>query len=71
MSESHYDTVDSPYNTYKYKGLPPGPIANPGIESIVAAMNPADTKYYYYALGSDQKHHFFETYAEHEAFLDS
>ena len=71
VSESHYDTVDSPYNTYKYKGLPPGPIANPGIESIVAAMNPADTKYYYYALGSDQKHHFFETYAEHEAFLDS
>lgn len=71
VSESDYETVDSPYNTYKYKGLPPGPIANPGRESIAAAMNPANTKYYYYALGSDKKHHFFETYAEHEAFLNS
>jgi UPF0755 protein len=69
VTSAHYESVDSPYNTYKYKGLPPGPIANPGMESIIAAMNPANTSYYYYALGTDKLHHFFKTYAEHKAFL--
>jgi UPF0755 protein len=69
VTKADYSGVDSPYNTYKYKGLPPGPIANPGIESILAAMNPAKTNYYFYALGDDGKHHFFATKAEHEAFL--
>lgn len=69
VSESDYDTVDSPYNTYKNKGLPPGPISNPGQESILAAINPEKTNYYYYALGDDGYHHFFSSYSEFQAFL--
>ncbi|MCI6991716.1 MAG: endolytic transglycosylase MltG, partial [Clostridiales bacterium] len=71
VSEEDYQTVDSPYNTYLNKGLPPGPIANPGMESIMAALNPESTNYYYYALGDDDLHHFFSTYSEHQAFLNS
>lgn len=63
--------VDSPYNLYKYAGLPPTPIANPGLASIEAALEPADTNYYYYALGKDGKHHFSSTLEEHNAFLNS
>ncbi len=63
--------IDSPYNTYKYKGLPPGPIANPGMESIVAALNPADSSNYYYALGDDDIHHFFRTYDQLQKFINS
>ncbi|MFA6000692.1 MAG: endolytic transglycosylase MltG [Thermoleophilia bacterium] len=52
--------TDSPYNTRLYKGLPPGPICNPGIESIRAAMNPAPVDYIYYvATGDEEGHHFF------------
>ena len=64
-------SIDSPYNTYLYKGLPPGPIANPGLESIQAAMNPEDTSYFYYALGDDGQHHFFQTYNQLQNFLAS
>ena len=63
--------LESPYNTYLNKGLPPGPIANPGLESIMAALNPESTNYYYYALGDDGVHHFFTSYSEHQAFLNS
>ena len=63
--------IDSPYNTYKVKGLPPGPIANPGMESIKAAMHPASTNYFYYALGDDGIHHFSRTYKEHQKFMQS
>jgi UPF0755 protein len=63
--------VDSKYNLYKYEGLPPTPIANPGMASIEAALNPASTNYYYYALGKDGKHHFFATLSEHNAFVYS
>jgi len=51
--------IDSPYNTYKNEGLPPGPICSPGRESIEAALNPADTNYLYYVLEADGKKHFF------------
>ena len=54
--------VDSPYNTYKYKGLPEGPICNPGIESIEAALNPAKTNYIYYILEKDGSHYFTDSY---------
>lgn len=51
--------IDSPYNTYTHKGLPPGPIANPGLKSLQAAASPADTKLLYYVLtGKDGSHTF-------------
>ena len=63
--------TDSPYNLYRYEGLPPTPISNPGQASIDAALEPENTDYYYYALGTDGRHHFFATYAEHQAFVNS
>ena len=63
--------VDSPYNLYTHAGLPPTPIATPGIASIDAALRPETTDYYYYALGKDGKHHFSTTLSEHNAFLNS
>lgn len=59
--------VDSPYNTYTHKGLPPGPIANPGLESIEAAVYPAQTAYLYYLTGRDGQMHYASTYAQHQA----
>ena len=64
-------SVDSPYNTYLYEGLPAGPIACPGMSSIKAALYPADTEFYYYALDADGTHHFSRTRQEHEQFLAS
>ena len=63
--------IDSPYNTYLYKGLPPAPIANPGMEAIMAALEPADTSYFSYALGDDNRHHFFKTYDQLQSVLKS
>ena len=60
--------IDSPYNTYKYPGLPIGPICCPGIESIQAALAPNDTNYYYFMLGNDGEDHFFEDHDAFEAF---
>jgi len=51
--------VDSPYNTYENKGLPPGPICSPGRDSLEAAMQPADADYLYYVLKSGGREHFF------------
>lgn len=59
--------VDSPYNTYTHRGLPPGPIDNPGLESIAAALHPTQTAYLYYLTGSDNLMHYAKTYAEHQA----
>ena len=64
--------LDSPYNSYLYQGLVPGPIANPGLNSLNAALVPEDTDYYYYALDPDiNKHHFSSTQSEHDNFLAS
>ena len=63
--------LDSPYNLYKYAGLPPTPIANPGLASIKAALQPENTDYYYYALGKDGKHRFFTNFPDHDAFVHS
>jgi len=57
--------VDSPYNTYLYYGLPPGPICNPGLDSIKAALEPADTEWLYFVLGPDGRHIFTKTYQDH------
>ena len=64
---------DSPYNTNIYKGLIPGPIANPGLNSINAALNPDDTDYHYYVLDTraeERQHHFSKTYDEHVNFIN-
>ncbi len=59
--------VDSPYNTYTHTGLPPGPINNPGLESIEAVLNPTKTDYLYYLTGKDTLMHYATTYAGHQA----
>ncbi len=61
--------IESPYNTYKTAGLPPGPIANPSRESIQAALEPARTDYLYYVLQADGKEHFFTN--DYDEFLDA
>jgi len=57
--------IDSPYNTYKYKGLPPTPISNPGLESILAVLEPIKTDYYFYLTDKQGKAYFAKTYDEH------
>ena len=57
--------IDSPYNTYLYKGLPPGPIANPGLKSIIAALYPANTSNLYFVSKQDGSHKFSATLNEH------
>ncbi len=57
--------MDSPYNTYKNTGLPPGPIANPGLDSILAAVTPTKNNYYYYLADKSGVTHFSKTFAEH------
>jgi UPF0755 protein len=57
--------VRSPYNTYINYGLPPGPIANPGRDSLMAAINPAKTNYLYFVSKNDGSHHFSATLKEH------
>lgn len=59
--------IDSKYNTYKYSGLPIGPIASPGAECIKAALYPEKTSARYFVLGKDGKHVFSETYSAHLA----
>ncbi len=57
--------IDSPYNTYRYAGLPPGPIAAPGAASLQAAANPADVPYLYFVSRNDGSHVFSTTLDEH------
>ena len=57
--------IDSPYNTYRYRGLPPGPINNPGRKSILAALYPAKTGYMYFVASGDGGHLFSRTASEH------
>jgi UPF0755 protein len=59
--------IASPYNTYTNPGLPPGPIANPGLASLQAVAHPAQTKYLYFVAKGDGSHVFAETFAEHQA----
>ena len=65
ISEDQADKYDEFYNTYDRKGLPAGPITNPGIEAINAALNPADTEYYFFVTDNDGNYYFAKTYQEH------
>lgn len=58
-------TTPTPYNTYTIKGLPPGPIASPGIEALEAALHPADTKFLYFVAKKDQTHQFSTNIKDH------
>jgi len=64
----HHDDMrfDSPYNTYRYPGLPPGPIANPGKSALEAAMHPAQSDYYYFVADAAGHHRFARTLEEHD-----
>ena len=63
-------SLDDPYNTYLYEGLTPGPIANPGLASLKAALNPESHNYYYYVLNpATGMHQFSTTYQEHTGYV--
>ncbi|HMK50292.1 MAG TPA: endolytic transglycosylase MltG [Thermodesulfovibrionales bacterium] len=65
---THNDLLkDTPYNTYVHKGLPPGPIASPGIKSITAALYPAKVRYLFFVSNNDGTHHFSVSAEEHLA----
>ncbi|NMA61110.1 MAG: endolytic transglycosylase MltG [Firmicutes bacterium] len=57
--------IESPYNTYRNRGLPPGPIASPGLASILAVFDPAETDYFFFVSKRDGTHQFSETYNDH------
>ena len=61
--------IDSPYNTYLNIGLPPGPIASPGLVSMHAALNPEQHDYFYYVAKGDGYHQFSRTFSEHQAAI--
>ena len=64
--------MESPYNTYTHTGLTPGAIANPGLASLMAALNPEATNYYFYVLiPAEGVHKFSTTLDEHNAFIAS
>ena len=64
-------SIDHPYNTYKHAGLTPGPISNPGLESILAALNFEESPYYYYVLNPEtEMHQFSKTLEEHEKWVE-
>ncbi|MCH8276846.1 MAG: endolytic transglycosylase MltG [Bacteroidetes bacterium] len=64
MLFADYD-IRHPYNTYKYRGLPPGPITNPSPSSIKAALNPEEHGYFFFVARGDGSHIFSRTLAEH------
>jgi len=63
-------SLDSPYNTYKYRGLPPGPICNPGIDSIKATVSPIETKYWFYLSTPEGETIFSTTFKEHQEAIE-
>ena len=70
-SNSEALSIDSPYNTRKYPGLPYGPICNPGENALIAAAEPADTDYYFFLTGDDGKMYYSNTAAEHNQNIRS
>ncbi len=64
-------SIDHPYNTYKNKGLPPGPICNPGTEAIYAALYPYETSYYYFYTKKNGETVYSRTYQEHQNYINA
>jgi UPF0755 protein len=67
---AEYQSVRSPYNTYLQPGLPPGPIANPGVESLEAAANPASSDFLYYISDESCTNRYAKTYEQHQANIE-
>ena len=67
VTDTHYS---SPYNTYLHPGLPPGPIANPGLAVISAVRNPQDTPYLFYLTGTDGVTHYAQNLSQHQLNID-
>ena len=61
--------IDSPYNTYLHEGLPPGPIASPGLPALMAALRPAETDAFFYVARADGTHIFSHTFSEHQGAI--
>jgi UPF0755 protein len=70
LRRAHLEDIGNPYNTYQIRGLPPGPIANPGADALRAAVQPADARYLYFVSRNDGTHEFSNSYAEHAAAVD-
>jgi UPF0755 protein len=70
LRRSDLDDTANAYNTYQHAGLPPGPIANPGLEALRAVIDPAPSKLLYFVSKNDGTHEFSETYAQHVAAVD-
>ncbi len=66
----HLEDASNPYNTYKIRGLPPGPIANSGRAALRAVLEPADSPFLFFVSRNDGTHVFAKNYAEHEANVD-
>ncbi|SFH82603.1 UPF0755 protein [Selenomonas ruminantium] len=62
--------IESPYNTYQHRGLPPGPIASPGMAAIKAVLYPADTDYLYFVADRKGHNHYSTNYADHQILVD-
>ncbi|SHK65372.1 UPF0755 protein [Selenomonas ruminantium] len=62
--------IESPYNTYQIKGLPPGPVASPGMAAIEAVLYPADTDYLYFVADRQGHNHYSNTYVEHQQIVE-
>lgn len=65
LTKSHLRDRSNPYNTYVHRGLPPGPICSPGLDALMAAVNPEQHKYLYFVAKGDGSHHFSSTLREH------
>jgi peptidoglycan lytic transglycosylase G len=69
ITRKHLDTV-TPYNTYRIKGLPPGPIASPGLAAIQAALNPAESNFLFFVSKNDRTHYFSTNYNAHKQAVE-
>lgn len=70
IKKRHLQDASNPYNTYKIRGLPPGPIASPGEDALRAVVMPAETPYLYFVSRNDGTHYFSATYREHSDAVD-